>query len=169
MSKMTIYDITKENYAKAKGDDNKMWNSTKLLSDTICTNCNMSENDYWRLLKKYYSIMAGEHFNKDFAEWQVSQMWYKDKEGKEHRGAHWTLDQTNEVYEKVKSKLPSDYNNYDFYVTANMIYSDNICMYKTWWADASNDVLDGKVIDATINWLSDSDAEKGKIWRYFNC
>ncbi|HSQ89380.1 hypothetical protein [Romboutsia sp.] len=169
MGKMTIYDITKDNYAKAKGDDNKMWNSTKLLSDTICTNCNMSENDYWRLLKKYYSIMAGEHFNKEFAEWQISQMFYIDKNGKRHDSPYWSMAQKIEVYKTIKPRLKYDYNEYDFAVTLEMIQSDNHCLYADWFPNATESEMTDKYIQSAITWLNDDDYPNGgKIWRYFN-
>ena len=73
-----------------------------------------------------------------------------------------------EVFETIKNKIPSTYNCWDFYVTLNMIKSDNYCMLKDWFPNEED--LDNKFIDMAINFLNDIDYEnnKCKIWTYFN-
>ena len=166
--KLTIYDITKDNIAKIKGNDEAMWKAVKMLSDKICYDCKMTDEEYWAMLKEYYTIMAGCHFNENFAKWQIDQMYYIDMKGIRHDSPHWTMAQLEEVYNSVKPKIKNDYNKYDFAVTMEMMYSDNICMYRQWWPDADDSVLTQKVIDASINYLNDTDDTNGKIWKRFH-
>jgi hypothetical protein len=57
---------------------------------------------------------------------------------------------------------------WDFAVTIEMIYSDDYCLYNEWWPDASQEVIESKVVDAAINYLNDDDDTEGKIWKRFN-
>ena len=57
---------------------------------------------------------------------------------------------------------------WDLAVTLEMLYSDNICMYREWWPEANDSVLEAKVIDAAVNYLNDDDDPDGKIWKRFN-
>lgn len=125
------------------------------------------EDLYWRFIKKQHEHMFGCHYNENFGMWRIEQMHYKDKAGSIHKAPHWTKDQYKTAYESVKSKLPATYNCWDFAVTLEMLYSDNICMYKAWWPDAADDVLEGKVVDAAINYLNDDDDTDCKIWHRF--
>lgn len=164
---ISLYELIKE-YGKGKGES-VMWATVKHLSDFIEPMREAHPTEYWQFIKETYAEMAGEHYNEMFGSWQIAQMSYKDKTGEVHSSPHWTTAQYKTVYEKVKSRIKSQaYTCWDFAVTLEMIYSDNICMYKTWWPDATEEDLTVKVIDAAINFLNDDDNPECKIWRYFN-
>jgi hypothetical protein len=59
---------------------------------------------------------------------------------------------------------------WDFYVTVQMIHSDNINLINQWFNNISKEELNDKIIDMSINWLNDEDNPFGdhKIWGYFN-
>lgn len=168
MGKVTIYDVIRDNYAKVKNNDSIMWETTKMVSDALGPMMDSDPEKYWKLIKDMYAVMCGDHFNENFAEWEVSEMYHKDKQGAMHKGQHWSIDQTDSVFEKMRSKFSNTYNKYDWYVTMNMMYHDNYCMYKEWWPDAAEDVLTLKIAESSANYLADIDAEDGKIWRYLN-
>lgn len=163
---MTIYDIVSK-YGKGKGES-QMWDSVKYISDFIEPMKNSHKEEYWRFIKGLYASIAGKHYNEEFAEWQVEQMYFEDKKGNIHKAPYWTKDKIKEVFETIKNKIPSTYNCWDFYVTLNMIKSDNYCMLKDWFPNEEE--LDSKFIDMAINFLNDIDYEnnKCKIWSYFN-
>lgn len=122
---------------------------------------------YWRFIKRQHEHMFGCHYNENFGMWRIAQMHYKDKAGAVHQAPHWTKDQYKTAYETVKAKLPTTYNCWDFAVTLEMLYSDNICMYHTWWPDATDAQLEGKVVEAAVNYLNDDDDPDCKIWHRF--
>lgn len=133
----------------------------------------LSIDDYCKLCKEVYYQLAGGHYNKDFADMQISKMYYEDKTGK-HYAPFWTEPEAKEFYLKYKSYFPSDYNFYDFEVALNMIKSD-YCPLLRKWEQASQSEIDkeshmSKIIDLTINWLNDPDNPYGneKVWGYFN-
>lgn len=122
---------------------------------------------YWWFIKRQHEHLFGCHYNEAFGMWRIEQMHYKDKAGAVHHAPHWTKDNYKSVYEAVKGKLPATYNCWDLAVTLEMLYSDNICMYRTWWPEATEDVLEGKVVDAAVNYLNDDDDQDCKIWHRF--
>lgn len=75
----------------------------------------------------------------------------------------------DEGYESIRSDI-KNYNQWDFYVTVQMIYSDNYTLLHKWFNNISDEELCEKVYQMSINWLDDEDNPFGskKIWRYFN-
>lgn len=122
---------------------------------------------YWRFIKRQHEHMFGCHYNENFGMWRIAQMHYKDKAGAVHQAPHWTKDQYKSAYESVKAKLPATYNCWDFAVTLEMLYSDNICMYRGWWPEATEAQLETKVVEASVNYLKDDDDPDCKIWHRF--
>lgn len=131
------------------------------IEDMALTN----KEEAWALKRRHYQMLFGPHYNEAFALWQVSQMYHKDKSGIEHKGQHWSPDQVRTVFAGLsKNKALAEYNYWDFYVTIHMMWHDNICMYRTWWPEADDKALNEKVVEASVNYLSDDDGEHGKIW-----
>lgn len=165
---MNYYELLKE-YAVGKGEKT-MWIASKRISDYIKPMKETDPEGYWKLIKDTYADMCGKHYNEKFGMWQIEQMHYKDKKGVVHHAPHWTKDQYKGAYDIIKAKLKNaNYNMWDVAVTLEMLYSDNICMYREWWANATEEQLDEKVIESAINYLNDDDDDAdGKIWKRFN-
>jgi hypothetical protein len=155
--------------ARAKGltSDKIMVASIADVEELLHKVREMDETLYWRFIKKQHEHMFGCHYNENFGEWRIKQMHYKDKAGTEHHAPHWPKDQYKTAYESVKAKLPPTYNCWDFAVTLEMLYSDDICMYRRWWPEATEEQLEGKVVEAAVNYLSDDDDPDCKIWHRF--
>lgn len=160
-----LYDIIKANSA-GKGES-IMWQSVEIISEFLADK--LSENDMNELSLRIYGEMSGGHYNEDFAIMDVKKMYYLDKNNKRHSAPYWTESEIRNVYEKVRSRISPQYNFYDFYVTFNMIASDNWCLIQNWWPNITNEEILNKVCDLTINWLSDEDwPTTSKIWDYFH-
>jgi hypothetical protein len=85
-----------------------------------------------------------------------------------HHAPHWTEAQYKEVYEASKAKLKNaNYTCWDMAVTLEMMWTDNVCMLREWWPNATPAELDGKVVDMALNYLNDDDDADGKIWKRF--
>lgn len=166
---MTVYDIIAK-YGKGKGE-NQMWESVKYISDFIEPMENSHPEEYWKFIKGLYATIAGKHYNEEFAIWQVKQMFFEDQSGKIHKAPYWTTEEVEEMYEANRSKLPANYNFWDFYVAINMIKSDLYCLLMNWFKDSNNDrQITDKLIELTVNYFNDKDAPypDTKIWCYFN-
>ena len=122
---------------------------------------------YWKFIKRQHEHMFGCHYNEAFGMWRIEQMYYKDKQGTVHHAPHWTKEQYKAAYDKVKSQIPASYNCWDLAVTLEMQHTDLICLFRSWWAEATEAELDQKVIEAAINYLNDDDDPDCKIWHRF--
>ena len=162
---MTLLQIFQK-YGTGK-DNAAMTKTTEVLSEFIKNR--LSDEDYYVLKKKVYASLEGGHFNKEFADMQMSKLYYKDINGEKHYAPYWTDDEMYAVYQNNKAKL-GNYNLYDFEVALNMIKSDNYNKLKSWFQTATKDELLDKLVEETLNWLDDEDNPFGKekVWRYFN-
>ena len=161
----TLYEIIKK-YSNGKGE-NTMWKSVKIISDTVDLFLDDVAKD--SLAREIYSAMAGGHYDESFAMGDVKRMYYVDENGEKKYAPYWTLQQTDMLYQGVKSRIPH-YNTYDFFVAMNMIKSDNIELLKKWFPNDNETECAMKVRDMAVVWLDDPDNPYGseKIWRYLN-
>lgn len=95
-----------------------------------------------------------KHFDEDSAKKAVERIYYTDKNGKEHHGAHWTIEEVNTATETLT--FPKGVTEWDKYVACNVAYAD-LCK-----------VLSPELIIETAHafFFEDEDAPIDKIWRY---
>lgn len=117
---MTIYELI-EKYGKGKGEA-VMIESTRILSDVLEPMKEKEPKKYWLALRKLYGAMSGCHYNEEFAMHDVADMEYTDKEGNEHKGGYWTVDQIEEATKEMT--FPSGTTIWDRFVAFNLAYSD---------------------------------------------
>lgn len=117
---MTIYELI-EKYGKGKGEA-VMIESTRILSDVLEPMKEKEPKKYWLALRKLYGAMSGCHYNEEFAMHDVADMEYADKEGNEHKGGYWTVDQIEEATKEMT--FPSGTTIWDRFVAFNLAYSD---------------------------------------------
>lgn len=162
---MTLFELIRK-YGKNKGED-VMWQSTQMISDTL--EKHLDKDELLKVKKEAYAMMNGGHYNKEFAEEQISKMYYIGTEGARRNAPYWTEEEVSRVYESVRGSIP-EYNMYDFMVTLNMIKSDNCQLVKKWFPNEGKEERTQRFIDMAVNWLRDEDNPYGteKIWGYFN-
>jgi hypothetical protein len=164
---MSYYSMVKGNARKFTGDESVMWASIEQVSDLLEDIKEPHPDIYWAFMRRAHELMYGKHFNKEYAEWEVEQMHHKSPDGKEHRGAHWTMEQTNTVYDKYRSRLPSEITPGDFYVALNTQYHD----LGQWFMDRITDKeeAEGAIIESAVKfWFMDDDWPIAtKVWCYF--
>lgn len=141
------------------------------VTETIATFVDMhsTEQDQVKLYKDIYSILGNGHYNEYFAKQQIGGMYFVDDKDVEHRAPYYTDQKAREMYEVVKDEI-RPYNENDFAVVLNMIYSDNYNLLKRWFPELSEEQLTDKVVDMSVEWLKDDDNPYGtcKAWGYFN-
>lgn len=157
--------IIKESFAKFKGDEQTMWASIKLVNETLRKIKEENPTLYWNFMRDAHEIMQGKHYNEAYAKWGVEQMHHKSPDGKVYKGEHWSLEQTDAVMSKFRTKLPGNVNEYDFYVALNSAWHDFSC-----WARekfSTDTEVEVAVVELAIAyWFNDADYEgDGKVWR----
>lgn len=162
---MTMLELVKK-YGKNKGED-VMWASVEVISKALEEHLNKEELD--TLKKKMYYSMVGGHYDKDFADKQIAQMYYTSEDGMKHYAPYWSEDEVRQVYNEVRGNI-GNYNFYDFEVALNMIKSDNYTLIKRWFPNDTKEDCTRRFIALTVNWLNDADNPYGdeKVWGYFN-
>lgn len=129
---------------------------------------NLPEEDKELLTKKVYYLLNGGHYDEEFAKAAVAKMYYLD--GKEKVYApYWMQGEIEKLYNQVKNEI-DDYNLWDFYVTMNMIMSDNYPLLIKRYPESSKDEKTNIILEDSINYLNDEDNPFGteKIWGYLN-
>lgn len=129
---------------------------------------NLPEEDKELLNKKVYYLLNGGHYDEEFAKAAVAKMYYLD--GKEKVYApYWMQGEIEKLYDQVKNEI-DDYNLWDFYVTMNMIMSDNYPLLIKRYPESSKDEKTNIILEDSINYLNDEDNPFGteKIWGYLN-
>ena len=163
---MTLYELTKK-YGEGKGEAT-MWSTLKTVSDTIEQSMDSAAKD--KMMRHLFEQMSHCHYDREYALADVEKMYYTDKAGVKHNAPYWTESQVHEVYESVKKDIPASYNEWDFYVTLQMIKSDYCPLLKEWYPTATQEDMDKKLVELAVNWLNDADNPYGdhKIWGYLN-
>ena len=160
----TIYEITKTYGAGKKEAD--MWATTKVISDAVEES--MPEEAKKKLYDALYGYLTGGHYDEHYAKECVAKMFYTDEEGERHKAPYFTDSVVEEIYENNRDKL-SGYTMWDFFVTMNMVASDNHNLIVSWFPEATSEERLEKYSELAVNWLNDEDyPPKSKIWDYLH-
>lgn len=161
------YDIVKANFNKLRNDEAVMWASIEMWDKHLEEMKEQHPDKYWEMMRKTHELMHGKHFDKEYAEWQVEHMHHKSKDDKVHRGEHWSIEQTTEVMQSYKGKLPAEVTPGDFYVALNTQWHDYICWAMEHYPNEGE--ADNAIIEMAVRfWFMDDDWESAdKVWVYF--
>lgn len=164
---MRYWEIVKSNIDKLNGDDVKMWASVEMVDALLEEMREHHPQRYWQMLRDTHELFYGKHFDKEYAEWQVERMYHKDKNGITHRGEHWSREQTTEVMQMYKAKLPAEVTPGDFYVALNTQWHDYICWAMEHYPNEGE--ADNAIIEMAVRfWFLDDDwGDNTKVWEYF--
>lgn len=162
----TLYEMTVR-LGKGQGEG-MMWDTVKAVSEAV--DAGMSEKDKEALMARIYGMLSGGHFDEDHAVEAVSKMGYVDKDGDKRSAPYWTIPEVSDVYESVKDRIPSCYNEWDFYVTMNWCMSRYRMLLEDWFPKIDAEELAVRLSDLAVNFLSDEDSPFGKkkIWGYLH-
>lgn len=156
------------NYSKVRGDEKIMYGSVDIIDDMLEEMKGHHPDKYWEVMRSTHELMNGKHFDKHYAKCEVERMSHIGDDGRVYDGEHWSLEQTNAAMARYRNKLPSEVNEYDFYVALNAHWHDTICTAKRHFqaeADAEAYVID----EAVAVWFADRDWPGAtKVWDYFS-
>lgn len=147
--------------AKQKGlaSEKTMWDSIDDIEEMLCYMQHEHPEKYWRFMRNQHAIMWKNHYSEEFAEHDISHIKYKDKEGKEHSGGHWTKDQ---VLSATSNKnYPPGTTDCDKWVAYNVMY-----------ADLAKVLDEPHILEVAYTFFfADDDfdyAKGGKVWKYMS-
>ena len=141
------------------GGEAMMWKSVERVDCLLEKMKDEEPGKYWDFIRKAHEDMYGEHFDKQFAEYEVSQMYATDKDGHGKSGEYWSLQQLKAA--TAGKQFPKGTTEWDIYVAYNA------CAYDFGKEFSDEDIL----IIAYTFFFSDEDwspeGSGGKVWRYF--
>lgn len=146
-------------HAKKAGVTNEqtMWESIDSFSELLEELEESHPQMYWDFMRKMHGIMYHNHYDEEFATWDVSQMHYTTKNGEQRSGAHWTAEQIETA--TAGMRFPPGTTKWDKYVAFNAAWTD---MCKD-FDDASVLKIGHSFYFADEDWGSDT-----KIWEYIS-
>lgn len=155
---MNYQEMVKAAQKNGKTTEKQMWQSIESVSDLLYEIKDAHPELYWRFMREQYGIMNNCHYaDKEFAEYDVSQIEYTDKDGKSHTGAYWTCEQIEEATKGMT--FPSGVTKWDKFVAFN-----------SFLADTCKVLTDEQIIKAGYQfYFADEDFPKEhgtKIWHY---
>lgn len=154
---MNYYDMLKAAQKNGTANEKTMWQSVASVSALLDEIKDSHKDLYWSFMREQYGIMSGGHYDKIWADYDVSQMYSTNKEGKKWQGAYWTIEQ---IEDATKDKtFPVGTTKWDKFVAFNAAKHD--------WGKSFDDDMILKI--AYCFYFADEDFGKdrgSKIWNY---
>ena len=152
-------------YGTDKGED-MMWKTIEAVSESVDEY--MPEEHKRELMRKVYGEMSDGHYCEEFADEDISKMYYVDRSNVKHQAPYWPKSAVKEIYDTIRGDI-RPYNFCDFNVTMNMVASDNWPLLEKWFPDMDGAERNAKTVEMAVNWLKDPDSRhpESKIWDYF--
>lgn len=153
---MKYSEMVKRAIASGKVSEEDMWQSVARVDGLLDKMERENPSEFWKFMRESHEDMYGPHYNREYAEYDLSKLRYTDASGNQRIGAHWTEEQV--VSATANKQFPERTTTCDRWVAYNVMYSD-LC----------KKFSDGEILDiAYVFFFSDEDAPEGKIWRYMN-
>lgn len=153
----TIEQMIKTAQKDGYASENTMWASVKYLEKIKDENKHL----YWQMAREMHNMMYNGHYSEDFAMYDVSQIYYLDKDDNKIYGPHWTVAQIEDVTRSIT--FPKGTNKWDKYVAYNVL-----------WSDLRGVLGDEEILKAVPAFFfkdPDYNARDNttKLWTYMNC
>lgn len=156
---MMDYKQMVETAVKSGSGEKAMWASVDVTNEIMSYLLQDNPAVYEKFLRKSYEAMYGKHYNQHFAEEDVAKLRYTDKEGKEHHGGYWTMQQIIEATTALGYKFPAGTTDGDKFVAFNAAYADFSKRFE------DKDVL----CIGHLFYFADEDWKgEGKVWEYMS-
>ena len=153
---MKYSEMVKNAVASGKVSEADMWQSVARVDALLGRLENENPTEFWKFMRDAHEDMYGPHYNREYAEYDLSQLRYTDASGNKRSGAHWTEEQV--VSATANRQFPEGTTNCDKWVAYNVMYSD-LC----------RKVSESEILEiAYLFFFADEDAPEGKVWRYMN-
>lgn len=103
--------------------------------------------------ERYYESMYGKHFNEKYAKIKVGILHYKESNGEDKRGEHWSVERIKEL--TSDKQFHDSVTDWDKYVAYNYMYSI-LC----------NTLSYEQILEVTYKMWFENQFEFGKAWEF---
>lgn len=162
---MNYHQLIKDAKNQGFWNEETMWKSVDGISELLDEIKESHKDLYWSFMREQYGIMSSGHYDKVWAEYDVSQIAYTGKDGKSHAGAYWTCEQIEEATRGMQ--FPSGVTKWDKYVAFNAMKSDLCKSFDD--EQILKAAYDFYFMDEDWNEVSGRSGSPTKVWEYFCC
>lgn len=152
----TIESMIKKAQKNGHGSEETMWVSVRALEKIKEEHKEL----YWKIARDMHCIIYNGHYSEEFADYDVSKIYFIDKNGQKIYGPYWTATQIEEATKSLS--FPPGTTKWDKYVAYNVMYTD-----------LQGDFNDEEILRAAYKFFfKDPDfleEKTTKIWHYMNC
>lgn len=112
--------------AKAKGVANEqtMWQSIESIEVLLHKMKEAHPALYWEFIHEQHKALYKGHYDEEFAEWELTNVYYINKSGEKTNRPYWTVEQIEEATKGFN--YPSGTTKWDKWVAHNTFRSDTI-------------------------------------------
>ena len=87
---MKYSEMVKSAVASGKVSEKDMWQSVARVDGLLDKMERENPTEFWKFMRDAHEDMYGPHYNREYAEYDLSQLRYTDASGNQRTGAHWT-------------------------------------------------------------------------------
>lgn len=154
---MKYKEMIEEAQMKGMTSEKTMWESVDSIEEMLCVMKREHPEKFWKFMREQHGVIWKCHYSEEFAEHDVKHLKWKDKEGREHSGEHWTMSQVKEATKAMP--FPAGTTDYDKWVACNVMYSD-LCR------EFSEEQILKVAFEFFFNDYDFDYAKGGKVWKY---
>jgi hypothetical protein len=118
----SYYEMIKSAEKNGRFTKETMWYSVERVSEMLSEIKDTNPKLYWRFIREEFGRLHDYQYDETFARWDVGDMKWHDKEGKEHNGEYWSLSQIQEATKTMQ--FPSNVTDWTKYVAFNIFATD---------------------------------------------
>lgn len=118
---MNYRDLIQKAREDGVSTERAMWAGVDDVDELLCLIKKEHPEMYWKFMRNQHGSLYGGHYNEAFAEHDVKVLTGKDKDGRPHKGAEWTVDQIEDATKAMK--FPVGTTKWDKYVAFNAFKS----------------------------------------------
>ena len=74
-----------------------MWSGIKEVDKMLCVIKEVEPQMYWNFLRSQHKALYKGHYDQDYADYDLSQIYYTDKSGMKRSGPYWPLEKIEEA------------------------------------------------------------------------
>lgn len=148
--------------AKERGltSEGLMWAGIQDVDKMLCVIKEVEPQMYWDFLRSQHKALYKGHYDEDYAEYDLSNIYYMDKSGMKRQGPYWSVADVENATKAMN--FPSGTNKWDKYVAFNVFKSD-----------LAKSLSDEEVLRGAHEFFfEDMDFKKEgttKLWEYMDC
>lgn len=114
--------MVEEAQKKGLTNEKKMWDSVEAIAEAMAS-LKDAHPELWRKqMRRQHEILFGGHYSKEWAEEDLKELRWTDREGRKHEGPMWSMEEVEQATQGMS--FPAGTTNEDKWVAMNVMMAD---------------------------------------------